>query len=130
MVLADIASPWMAESIASIEKNDYVTCDARIYSGHSFNAGATGEQCNRIKVSFQSRARRRHLEQGLVAEPVAAGSAASALFQVRSDGWRFQLRQRVQEPGLGRCQEGSCSTDDGLAELVACGLRSLWAFIH
>src|SRR5579862_159137 len=66
----------------------------------------------------------------MVAESAQRQYPPPALSSFRPDGEGVQLRGRIQEPRPGRRGAGPACADDGLARVVAGGLRTLWAAVH
>src|SRR5581483_10562513 len=94
---------------------------------------ATGENyVSRIQMSVSSRRldRQWHDQPRLVAEPAKARIAEPAFLSLQSDGRGFQLRQRVQDSGFGRGEEGPGDTYDRFAGLVAGGFWTLRRPLH
>src|SRR5262249_40931558 len=76
----------------------------------------------RIEVPGFGRRARRHIQQGLVAEPVESADPRAAFAQGEPDGQAIQLREGVQHAGPHRPAQGRRESHDNVAALVAGGL--------
>ncbi len=80
--------------------------------------------------ALQTRTGRRRKQCRLVAQPAQPQDPSPELIAVRSHGPGVQLCRGVQDPGPACRRQGPPCADDGLAGLVARGLRPLRPVFH